>query len=420
VLVRGYSLSGGKTTVLYGGGQSSTCKITTSNAGIGTTGDRLVVFDYGPIVEGEKAPAYGDDILTFGPGGSGCPIPVAKFSINGFEQSEVKVEKGTAISFNASGSELFDGFRRELIWKFGDGAEEKVMSTIDPETEAEVEAVPTVTHTYNAAGKFTVSLEIKLKDSAITSLGPVEHIANVQGGAPSFLLKVKRTGSGGGTVTSAPAGVSCGSGAGCESLFSESSVVTLDGIPDVGSQAVQWTGCGEITGENKCKVTMSAAKEVTAKFDLEQHLLKVIKGGTGTGTVSSSPAGVDCGSTCQASYDHGAVVTLKGTAGANAKAVQWAGCDSIVGSNECKVTLSAGKEITATFDSNPPPPPPPNGESSPPSSSPPPAPPVEPKPELTPKQKALAKCKKLKGKAKAKCVKKANSIGKPKHHRGRG
>ncbi|HWA55455.1 MAG TPA: hypothetical protein VG816_14900, partial [Solirubrobacterales bacterium] len=54
-------------------------------------------------------------------------------------------------------------------------------------------------------------------------------------------------------------------------------------------------------------------------------------------------------------------------------------------------------------------------------STPPPAPPVETrKPTLTPKQKALAKCKKLKGKAKSKCIKNANSTGKKKHHRGGG
>ncbi len=76
--------------------------------------------------------------------------------------------------------------------------------------------------------------------------------------------------------------------------------------------------------------------------------------------------------------------------------------------------MSAAKEVTATFDAEPVQPPPSGGGSSSGGgggSTPPPSPPVETqKPTLTPKQKALAKCKKLKGKAKAKCMKKANSM----------
>ena len=333
VLVRGYSLGGKNTSVVYGGSQGSSCKITTSSAGIATTGSNLVVFDYGWSVEGEKTPTYGDDVLTFGPGGSGCPIPAAKFTVNGLEQSEVKVNKGDAVNFNASGSQLFEGFKRELIWKFGDGTEEKVTSTED-ENGVEVEAVPTTSHTYTVSGKFTVSLEIKLEGAPITNVGPVEHIVSVQGGAPSFNLKAVKSGAGSGTITSNPAGISCPTD--CEEAYEEGKKVTLTAAAGTASKFTGWSGA--CTGTGSCEVTMSAAKEVTANFDAEQVL--------------PPPSGGDNNT------------------------------------------------------------PPSGGGSTP--------PPVESKPKLTPKQKALAKCKKLKGKAKAKCVKKANSIGKPKKHRGRG
>ncbi len=288
VLVRGFDLGTDKTAVVYGGGTGSSCKITTSLAGIATSGQRLIAFDYGPTVEGAGTPAYGDNVLTFGPGGSGCPIPVAKFKINGSEQAEVNVNTGQVVNFDSSGSELHEGFREELIWKFGDGTEERVKAVVNEETESE--ASPTISHIYSSAGKFTVSLEIKLKNSPITNVGPVTHVVNAQGGTPTFLLKVNKTGTGTGTVSSEPSGVNCGSGSGCEALFNEGSSVVLTGVADSGSKAVVWTGCGEVSGENKCKVTMSAAKEVTAKFDTTPtFLLKVSKTGSGAGTVSSEP-----------------------------------------------------------------------------------------------------------------------------------
>ncbi len=98
-----------------------------------------------------------------------------------------------------------------------------------------------------------------------------------------------------------------------------------------------WTGCGEVSGENKCKVTMSAAKEVTAKFDLEPaFLLKVEKSGTGGGTVTSSPSGINCGATCEASFAEGGVVTLTGAANTGSKAVVWTGCGEVAAKTSAK------------------------------------------------------------------------------------
>ncbi len=94
---------------------------------------------------------------------------------------------------------------------------------------------------------------------------------------------------------------------------------------------------------------MTANKSPTATFNLEKHSLTVAKGGTGAGTVESTPAGISCGATCSAEFDHGASVTLKGTSGANAKAVVWTGCDSVNGSNECVLSMTANKSPTATF-----------------------------------------------------------------------
>jgi ABC-type phosphate transport system substrate-binding protein len=97
---------------------------------------------------------------------------------------------------------------------------------------------------------------------------------------------------------------------------------------------------------------MSEAKEVTATFDLIPSFvsLKVEKTGTGSGPVTSTPAGIDCHSTCEASFKAGSKVTLVGVANPGSKAVVWGGCDAIVGSNECEVTMSTSREVTAFFD----------------------------------------------------------------------
>jgi hypothetical protein len=66
--------------------------------------------------------------------------------------------------------------------------------------------------------------------------------------------------------------------------------------------------------------------------------------GTGQGTVTSSPAGIKCGSDCSASYTAGTVVTL--TATPNKKLLGWDACS---GTETCTVTMDAERSVTATF-----------------------------------------------------------------------
>src|SRR5262249_15034720 len=105
-------------------------------------------------------------------------------------------------------------------------------------------------------------------------------------------LKVTINGTGAGTVTSTPAGISCSSGT-CQANFTHGASVKLTVAPGIGSDPVVWQTCpGTVNGSNQCEVTVDAAKEAVATFNLEQHALKVEKPGTGTGTVTSSPSGI--------------------------------------------------------------------------------------------------------------------------------
>jgi hypothetical protein len=81
------------------------------------------------------------------------------------------------------------------------------------------------------------------------------------------------------------------------------------------------------------------------------HALTVTKSGAGGGTVSSSPAGIDCGATCAANFNGGASVTLTAAAATGSSFAGWsgAGCS---GTGSCVVTMDAAKSVTASFTQN--------------------------------------------------------------------
>jgi septum formation inhibitor-activating ATPase MinD len=163
----------------------------------------------------------------------------------------------------------------------------------------------------------------------------------------SQTLTVEKNGTATGTVTSSPAGIDCG--ATCSAAFADATLVTLTGVAGPNAGTVQWSGCEVITIEKQCKVTMSAAKAVTATFDLAQRELKVTKAGTGTATITSSPAGINCGPTCSASFAHGTLVTLSAALGPNTVAVAWTDCAKVIAEVNCEVTMSAAKAVSASF-----------------------------------------------------------------------
>jgi hypothetical protein len=78
------------------------------------------------------------------------------------------------------------------------------------------------------------------------------------------LLSVSKTGSGNGTVTSNPAGISCG--ADCSQSYTDGTVVTLTATPAAGSSFSGWSGA--CSGTSSCSVTMSQSRSVAAAFDL--------------------------------------------------------------------------------------------------------------------------------------------------------
>ena len=72
------------------------------------------------------------------------------------------------------------------------------------------------------------------------------------------------------------------------------------------------------------------------------------KAGTGSGTVTSTPAGIACGVTCTAYFDYASVLTYTATPITGSKFIGWSGACS--GTGVCVVTLTAELPVTATFE----------------------------------------------------------------------
>lgn len=77
--------------------------------------------------------------------------------------------------------------------------------------------------------------------------------------------------------------------------------------------------------------------------------LVVSKSGSGSGTVTSAPAGISCGGDCAENYSSGTPVTLTATANPGSTFAGWSG--ACAGTGTCTVTMSAATSVMATFTS---------------------------------------------------------------------
>jgi Divergent InlB B-repeat domain len=171
---------------------------------------------------------------------------------------------------------------------------------------------------------------------------------------PSHTLEVEKEGSGSGIVTSSPAGIECGPH--CSAGFEERTEVTLTATAAAGSTFAGWTG-GGCSGTDVCVVKMESDITVTATFEAEplpMFVLKVKKAGSGSGTVVSSPEGIECGSECSTELEEGTKIKLTAVPASGSTFAGWTG-GGCAGTGACTVTIAANTTVTATFDEAGPP-----------------------------------------------------------------
>jgi len=141
--------------------------------------------------------------------------------------------------------------------------------------------------------------------------------------------------------------------------------------------AVANNTCGTTLSSGTCSVdltftpTAAGVRAATLEITDDQHcspqpvnlvggssagpfVVTALLSGTGTGNLTSSPAGITCGSqgtACSASFASGKSVVITPTPDTTSRFVGWTGACS--GTAACDLTMSADRQIVATFDLNP-------------------------------------------------------------------
>ncbi|HKT11491.1 MAG TPA: choice-of-anchor D domain-containing protein [Terriglobia bacterium] len=163
--------------------------------------------------------------------------------------------------------------------------------------------------------------------------------------AGPFQVSVRSGGTGSGSVVSDPAGISCGSsGSDCAATFAPGTSVTLIATPDQNSIFAGWDlAC---SGKRSCNLDTKADKQVMASFTA-LPVLSVTPTDNGSGHITSSPAGIDCGGTCAASFNFGTVVSLTAVPDAGSSFGGWSG--ACTGTGPCTVTVNADTLVSAAF-----------------------------------------------------------------------
>ena len=101
-------------------------------------------------------------------------------------------------------------------------------------------------------------------------------------------------------------------------------------------------------GSNTAVWVQAGTSLQVASSDPTTYPLAVQLAGKGEGKVASSPAGIECGSTCEALFKLSTKVTLTATPAPGSSFTGWsgAGCS---GTGSCVVTMSEARSVTATF-----------------------------------------------------------------------
>ncbi|MCA0353706.1 MAG: hypothetical protein LCH85_17065 [Chloroflexi bacterium] len=79
----------------------------------------------------------------------------------------------------------------------------------------------------------------------------------------------------------------------------------------------------------------------------EAYQLIVNRAGTGSGTISSEPTGINCGDVCSAYFAESSVITLTATPASNSVFSGWSGVCS--GNSLCVVPMTQAQSVTASF-----------------------------------------------------------------------
>jgi hypothetical protein len=208
-------------------------------------------------------------------------------------------------------------------------------------TAGTVDNAASITVRHTSAVNYSTNI-----DTTLTIGGVSDTFTSTTLPAPvvTHTLNVNKTGAGSGTVTSTPAGISCGTDC-TETYATGGKIIRLTAVVGTNSLFTGWSGACNNTSTT-CNVTVTNLQNVTANFNYITYNLTVAK--TGNGTVSSIPAGIDCGADCTEAVNKGSAVTLTATPDAGYKLINWTGgCTGTA--STCTVSMITAKTVTANF-----------------------------------------------------------------------
>jgi hypothetical protein len=161
---------------------------------------------------------------------------------------------------------------------------------------------------------------------------------------PMVRLDISKNGTGSGTVSSVPVGIDCGPT--CSASLDAGSL-TLTATPSPGSRFSGWSG-GGCSGTNSCQTDIVNDQVVTATFTAVVKL-DISKNGTGSGSVSSDPPGISCGTACSGSFDSGSSLKLFAIPRPGSRFSGWSG-GGCSGTGTCQMNdLVSDQAVTAAF-----------------------------------------------------------------------
>jgi uncharacterized protein YgiM (DUF1202 family) len=126
----------------------------------------------------------------------------------------------------------------------------------------------------------------------------------------------------------------------CSTTINACSTGSFSDVPDSASNYL-WSCNGSNGGTNaSCSLPITPA---ASTFTLTAN-----KTGTGQGTLTSSPSGINCGSDCNETLNQGTSVTLSATPAADSVFSGWSG-GGCSGTGNCTIVLNANTTVTANF-----------------------------------------------------------------------
>jgi subtilisin family serine protease len=147
---------------------------------------------------------------------------------------------------------------------------------------------------------------------------------------------------GSGAVTSTPTGINCPA-ASCTAEFMPRTEVTLTAVASNGVAFNGWQGaCSGAT--TTCTLAINEARTTIAQFGGPSSL-SIELSGNGSARITSSPAGINCPSTCTAVFPTGTVVKLSAALASDSYLQDWGVSGCSASESTCSVTLGTDTSI---------------------------------------------------------------------------